>query len=110
MSEANDNPSTEIDYYMVAGQVAFLLDVENAVPQAMALNTLLKMPHGQPFNARAIGVMQQSLQAQAHRKSGAVNPPKFLDVVILSIMPLGCFADGEFEAGSILDKTNDVPN
>jgi hypothetical protein len=93
-----------IDHYMIAGQVAFLPAGDGAVPQAMALNTLVKLPENHPWNARAIGVAQQSLQMQVHRRVTAENqpPPKMLDVCILCIMPLGRFAEGEFEAGSTL--------
>lgn len=93
-----------IDHYMIAGQVAFLPAGDGATPQAMALNTLLKMPEGHQMNAKAIGLAQQSLQMQVHRRLNTPLPPKMLDVCILAIIPLGRFAEGEFEAGSVLES------
>ena len=100
MSEVSSvNPN--IDHYLIAGQVAFIPDGTEQ-PQAMALNTLVKLPEGHKWNARAIGLAQQGLQMQVHRRVGSEKPPKMLDVCILCVIPLGTFAPGEFEEGSAL--------
>jgi hypothetical protein len=103
--------SPPVDHYLIAGQVAFLPVGDNQTPQAMALNTLLKMPAEHKMNAKAIGLAQQSLQMQVHRRVGSEAPPKMLDVCILTIIFLGSFVEGEFEAGSILQENlNEQPS
>lgn len=108
----SDTLPVYVDHYLITGQVAFLPAGDNAQPQALALNTLVKVPHGHKLDAKVIGLAQQGLQMMVHRRLGTELPPKMLDVCILNIVALGHFVEGEFEAGSMLadEKSDAIPN
>lgn len=101
-SQVKPDPNDEMrmDYYLATGQVVFL-SPETQTPEAQVLNTLVVTEAGAGVNARAIGRVQQALQGNMVQRMGG-NPPKFVDVVILSLAHLGQFTKAEFQEGSML--------
>lgn len=84
-------------YHIVSGQVVFLATQEDdtkEIRNAM-LNVLAPLENSQ-ISLAQLGAMQQQLQRALFQKLGSNEGIEILDVVIISISPLGHMTKKEF--------------
>lgn len=96
MTQTNGQPKAERrHYFLVAGELVFRTK-ESEVPNAVRMNTVVMSADGK-LPAAQIGRAQQALQLHFFQR---MQDPelKVVDVVILSLMPLGEFTPEEFNA------------
>jgi hypothetical protein len=87
--------TTQQHYFLVTGELVFRR-TEDEVPNAIRMNAVVTSKDGR-LGVAQIGKAQQALQLQFHKR---MEDPtiQILDVVIMSLVPLGVFIPEEFHA------------
>jgi ABC-type molybdate transport system ATPase subunit len=91
----NGNPPARQSYYLVAGEIVFSPSA-GETSSSVLMNTLV-ITQDNRFAVAQIAKAQQAMQFQFIKRMN--NPTlQILDVIIVSLMPLGEFTDAEFNA------------
>jgi hypothetical protein len=95
MPDTSKPADEQQDYFLLCGEVVFTMPGDET-PNARRFNTVVMSKDGR-IAVTQIGRAQQALQLRLFQ---SMNDPniKVLDVIILSMMPLGRFTPEEFNA------------
>lgn len=103
-SIGNATPAKQM-YYLVAGEIVFAKAAGES-SNSVLMNTLVITPDSR-FAVAQIAKAQQAMQFQFIQRMNNPNL-QILDVIILSLMPLGEFTDAEFNAAPAGMKIEEV--